>query len=576
MKCPTCGTENKSTNKACFRCGNVLNDSGYRPKGNVNSLWYNTADQKKVQAPPPFWADTKGKPTYEDSSDFIVLHDEQSNSNAAQDLVDSGAPIPDNKQKLEKLKGRREVHVIVPAQPKQRQQAPKTRRYKINWQRFALATVVILVLFAGATFGISALYKLAVSSFAQMFADKQGSTLTKDPRVDKILIDGETWHRITFYGKDGDMVLVTDPKRSLAIKNGKAELLLDDQAYISSDLTKDKVTVQLEATIIPQDNSQNTKITIPPYDIEVPLAPLKIVLPEESTTSTTDDSILVKVKVTPGSTHVLIGSSNVTDLVSSDGYASATVLLNPNGMNTIRIEVETPKHRKNDFDLKVERPIMEVPIQLDDKLVTSNSTSESSVLIKGSTTQGATITTNATLNGDISIKSGVFSFTAVLKRWGWNDITITAKAANGSTSSMTHRIYHKPLLADYSKKAWPLDYDTLMAASDKMIGNIYKIQGVVVKKYESDVSDYYLFNAGTLENAKQIVVEYTKEDGLKLNQYYQIFADVTGTYDNHPVLTARFVYALPMPADFATQPPTGTGSEATATPEATASAGSTN
>lgn len=572
MKCPICGTENKSTNKACFKCSHVLDDRGVQPKGNVNSLWYSTSERKTQQIPPPFWGDTKGKPTYEDKSDFIVLHDEASKSNAAQDLVDRGAPVPDNRQKLERLRGKREVQVVVPARPAPfvQSQQPR-RRFKIKWPRMIVSSLIIIMLFVGVGYGAFMLYKLVAGAASQLTADKQGAAAVLDPKVENVMIDGEAWHKITFYGKDGDVVLVADPKRSLPIKNGKAELMLNDQGYIPEDLVEDKVIVSLEALIISPDG-KNTKITINPYEIKVPLSPLKIVLPKEQEVTTNEDSILVKIKVTPGSNRVLIGETNVTDYVNKDGYVSTTVNLNPNGVNTILIVVETGKHRKNNYELKVTWPVMDVPIKLNDP---PTKTVDSTVTIEGGTTPGSTIETNAIVSGSISQpkSDGTFHFKVKLKRWGWNDISITSKAADGSSSTMVHRINHMPTLGSYTKDAQVLDYAYLCSAAENMVGRIFKIEGTIEKKLESDISDYYLFNVGTMNEPKMLAVEYSKEEGLKPNQYYSIFADVTGVLDNYPVLTARFVYEKDMPAGYSTSPDTSPSASATAsaTPEPTSS-----
>lgn len=560
MKCPTCGTENKSTNKACFRCGHVLDDTVLQPKGNANSLWYNSSERKIKPAPPPFWGDTKGKPTYAEDNDFIVLHDESSDSNAAQDLVERGAPVPDNRQKLERARGKREVNVIVPARPAPFVEAPRrARRYKVRLPRLVFVTIVILAVFAGLGYGAFTLYKAAVNAGSQLLAKRSGTATIQDPLVEKALIDGESWHRITFFGQDGDMVLVENPKRTLKIENGKAELMLDDQGYIPDNLSQDKVTVSLEAMIIAPDGKE-TKITIQPYDIEVPLAPLKIVLPQQQDMTTDSDSIVVKIKVTPGSTRVMIGSNNVTDNVSADGYVSQSVALDADKTNNIQISVETAKYRKNVYELKVDRPVMEVPIRLNADTLKQSGVNiyTNSVSIAGSTDPGVQITTDAKLggNGKISVKSsGIFSFTAVLQRWGNNDITITATAADGHTSKLVHTVYHAPEMGSYTKHAQVVDYSYLLSTVDKQIGRVYMIQGLVVKKLESDVSDYYLFNIGQPGETKLLAVEYTKEAGLQQNKYYQLFADVTGTVDNYPVLTVRFLNVLPMPSGYGTLPP---------------------
>lgn len=575
MKCPVCGTENKSTDKACYRCTHVFDDGAVRTKGNVNTLWYGKSERKAdANTPPPFWGDAKGKPVYDDKTDFIVLHDEASDENAAQDLVDRGAPVPDNRKKIGRLESGREVQVVVPARPRARvEQAARGRRVRIRWPRLILSTAVILVLCTGLGFGVYMAYKAAVGSISEYFAGRNQNDETKVPRVRKVMIDGNTWHEITFYGKEGEMVLVKDPKRSIPIQNGEAKLLLDDQSYIPEGLTEEKVIVSLEAVIISPDKPERA-VTIEPYEISVPLAPVKLVLPQEQAVTTNANSIFVKIKVTPGCESVYIGDVNVTDNVNSEGYASATIDdLEPNSVNTIRVIVKLAKHRDNVMELRVERPVMAVPVHLDDDI--EDETKESSIVVSGSTEAGAQITTDAKVKGDITVGTdGQFRFTAELKRWGWNDISITSTAADGRKATLTHRVNHTPTLEGYSKKAWPFgeDYDYLCASAENMIGTVYVLKGMIVEKLENDTSDYYLFNAGPPGQMKLVVVEYGKEEGLKPDQYYSLYADVSGVLENYPVLTVRYLYALDTPAGYGTAKPAGSATPgASATPEASAS-----
>lgn len=539
-----------------------------RPRGNVNSLWYNkTEERQSQQMPPPFWGDTKGSPTYEDKTDFIVLHDEASDSNAAQDLVDRGAPVPDNRQKLGWMRGKREVQVVVPARPAPRAYEPPPRRYRIRWPKLIFTTLLILVLFVGVGYGVFTLVRLASGSISDLVASKQAGSADQEPLVERVLINGEPWHRITFYGKDGEVVLVDNPRRSLPIQNGKAELMLNDESYITDDLTEDKVTVSLEAKIIPPEGKERL-VTIQPYSIDVPMAPLKIVLPAEQSVTTNEDSMLIKIKVTPGSKRVLIGGSNVTDKVNAEGFVSTTMAINPSGVNTILIVVETAKHRRNNFELKINRPVMDVPILLEKP--EDNSTSGNTIVISGSTQAGATITTDAPLSGKVTMEaSGLFRFTAKLKRWGWNTISITATSQSGLTSTMVHKVNRVPQLASYTGKAWKAldNFDYITTSAEALIGQVVKLEGMIVKKLESEVSDYYLFNIGQPGQTKLLVVEYSKEDGLKADQYYNIYADINGTLDGYPILTARFVYPVEMPAGYTAAP------ETAATPEPTATEG---
>jgi hypothetical protein len=562
MKCPTCGAPNKSTNKACYRCGSVLDDRSVQPRGNANSLWYNAAEKREKPVPPPFWGDTRSKPTYDDKSDFIVLHDEESNANAAQDLVDRGAPVPDNRQKLGWMSGRREIQVVVPASGKPRGEALGIKRYRIRWRRLVAVTAVILLLSAGVGYGVFLLYRAATGYASQLFAGSRANAAAKDPLVEKAVIDGATWHKVTFFGKDGDMVMLDDPKKSIPIVEGKAEIMLEDQGYIPEDLTEDSVTVSLVASVV-DPNGKVTKVNVPPYTIDVPLAPLKIILPKEQENITTDaDNILIKIKVTPGSKRVMIGDVNKTDAIDAEGYTSESIPLKASSMNTITIYVDTENYRKNTFELKVNRPTMYVPIELTNP---TTRTDAKTVKIAGSTVQGATININGK---DVTVKStGSFSYTAPLKAWGWNDIVITATSGNHS-STMTHRVYHTPTEPGYSMAAQVIDYNYLMDHTKAVMGRIYCIEGTVMNAIESDISDYYMFEVGEPGSLKYVVIENTTESEPKVGQCYRLFVDASGEkLESYPVLVLRNEKLMQE------KTPSTASPSPSSTPQATAGAG---
>ncbi len=550
MKCPVCGSENKATNTACLRCGAPLGQTPPKTAGSANALWNRPRTQKPIESPPPFWGDSAGTPSYENKADFVVLNDEKENVHLAQDLVDEGVPVPTNRQKLRRVKSGQEINVVVPPEPVRSRRPPKQRRYRVNWRRLVVSVLLILVVSAGVSYGGYMGYKAGIRVISQWFAKDRAEKQTETPLVEKVLIDGQIWHRITFFGKDGEQVLVDEPRRSLPIQDGKAVLLLDDDSYIPDDLSGSdtKKTIELKATIFSPNNQERT-ITVPPYTIDIPLSPLKIILPAEQGMETASNRVTVKVKVTPGS-RVIIGSDNATDRVNTEGLVSSTVGLEAKGMNTVKITVETKKHRRNVYELQVNHPVLDVPIVLGDDV--ESQTSDPTIAISGSTAPGATLTTDATLNGDINLdkSSGVFSFTAKLTLWGWNTITLTATDEGGKTSSLQCLVNHVPALESYTKKAWPMDYAHLAAATDTLLGQVYVCEGMVTKKLSNDESDYYQCNLGTADDPKTVVLEYSKEAGLKVGQYYKMYADVIGSKDGYPMLSARFVYEKDTPTSY--------------------------
>ena len=321
--------------------------------------------------------------------------------------------------------------------------------------------------------------------------------------------------------------------------------------------------MELKATIFSPNNRERT-VTVDPYTIDIPLSPLKLIEPKEQGAETSSNRVTIKVKVTPGS-RVIIGSNNATDRVNADGMVSSTVALEAKGMNFIKITVETKKHRRNAYELQVNRPVLAVPIVLSDDM--EDSTSDPTIEVSGSTAPGADVTTDATLSGGMNLdkSTGVFSFRAKLRLWGWNAISLTATDGSGKTSTLVCMVNHVPALEGYTKQAWPMDYAYLSASTESLLGQVYVCEGMVTEKLQDDETDRYLFNIGTSDDPKNIVLEYAKESTLKVGQYYKLYADVIGTQDGYPVLSARFAYEKDTPS--------GYGEAPTKSPESTDTSG---
>jgi len=79
-------------------------------------------------------------------------------------------------------------------------------------------------------------------------------------------------------------------------------------------------------------------------------------------------------------------------------------------------------------------------------------------------------------------------------------------------------------------------------AKEVNLDHVLACQKKFVNKMENEDGDYYLFNVGTEAAPKFLVLEYSKESGLKDGQAYKVFADVIGVVENYPALAARFVY----------------------------------
>ena len=248
------------------------------------------------------------------------------------------------------------------------------------------------------------------------------------------------------------------------------------------------VTVDLSASLFSTEGDE-TLLDVPSYSIPVPPSPLKIVYPTEPNIKVVYTQVLVKIKVAPGS-RVLVDGTNLTDIVDSDGYAQKYVNLNE-GKNEILVEVETYKHRKTEEIINVERPLLDVPIELTSPPSTHH---EDEVWIYGLVEEGAEIYVDtsriaakvnpkelvpATPENGYSTDMREFEFKYALTDFGWNDIEIVATAADGRKSSLIHRVERIPDHRSYTRQAWPLltNFDWLSTSTESAGRQDIRMQG---------------------------------------------------------------------------------------------------
>ena len=128
---------------------------------------------------------------------------------------------------------------------------------------------------------------------------------------------------------------------------------------------------------------------------------------------------------------------------------------------------------------------------------------------------GATITTDASLKdgGGIHINAdGEFYFTAILSQYGANVIGITSTTPDGRTATLAYRVEHEPNLDSYTRAAWAMDYNQLLASVSTRIGQVYLCQGKVTKKLDTPLGNQYLFDCGTT-SPQLLIIEYNGSSG---------------------------------------------------------------
>ena len=540
MKCSRCGSANRSDARVCYRCGQVLDPGTPEAPGSPQ-------DSQIRDTPAAVWAPPPKKSKGRRVTPLLALRDDEDPDQPEAD--EAGAPPPPRAglDRLRTLRSGQDMHVVMLNTPKPHL-TPKQQRHRAYARRRIIASVILLALLAGIGYGGTRLFLLARSAYRDWRAERIAASLPKAPLVERVMLDGALWHKITFYGEDGERVMLTDPQESKAILNGTAEFFIEDSYFLSQkDEDERQITVSLKAVLYATDGTQ-TDLSVDEYTITLPDSPLKVISPAQQDTTTNENRIPIKLKTTPGS-RVLINGDNVSDYLDTSGYLSLSVKLDPIGTNNIDIVIETPGHYQTQYTLRVNRP--EIPITFTLDTEPPANTYDDSLQFTGQIEPGTSIETDAKLSGDadsITVGAdGSFDFTVAFSRYGENLITLNLSTPDGRTAQVVYSINRTPKKNTYSSKAWAIDYSYLSSSTNALIGKVYMCQGTVVSKLDVEGESYYEFNVGTSEAPQIIIIEYTTDQflgytsikELQVGTVYTLFADVIGTYNDYPLLVAR-------------------------------------
>ena len=136
--------------------------------------------------------------------------------------------------------------------------------------------------------------------------------------------------------------------------------------------------------------------------------------------------------------------------------------------------------------LQVYSPEQEVAIELTEP---PTETQASELRIDGVTEPGATVTLDSSMplliDKIIVDKEGRFYLKTKLSDFGENPIILYATMPDGRSTTLIHVIHRLPLEGAYTSKAWVLDYKALSSSANKMIGQIYHLEGYLVERIDS-------------------------------------------------------------------------------------------
>lgn len=378
---------------------------------------------------------------------------------------------------------------------------------------------------------------------------------TGQAKVYSCVVDGSQMHLVSFEVDDGN-VFIDALNESFPVINGRADVYIDDSEWFDSEPANDATASVVLEPVLTKLNGEVTVLDTIEYEVEVPASPLELIQPASGYEEVLISLYTLQMRVQPGS-RVTVNGNDMSDFIDKRGYLSVNQTVEPIGDNVINVSVLTPSHKETRAQITLYRPVFDIPLELD--INTIDTTSTSSVTISGTFEPGATVTVSpAAVSSEIDNVNGTFRFEMNLTRIGDNKITITASAPGKEDSVITHNVYYLPTEAEYSAKAWKMDYSALLNYYEVWAGRIFLSQGEVVEilpepTAEPDATEapasadtavsnqMLLLDVGDdkeqlvyIENYSSVVVEAGKS--------YKMFADVVGLKSGYPYLIARYVY----------------------------------
>ncbi len=509
MHCPACGTQNHSHHHFCILCGASLKTTSNMEE----KAQERTIVRKELLRREKDWSQEFG--LYNDSSLF-----------------------PDPSSAISPSSNRYNISEQLPLRRYRKEKKDYRRR---KW-RIYVSTFIWLALVCFAIYGTMVVLSYIKELFPQPNPIPQRDGSSEKQRVEVYEDKDKKAHHIRFWVQDGEYIWIEETGQKYVLdKTGFADVLIEDSFWLkgSEEITSDVMRVEIKAFLY-KDGKQVSELTVPPFNVEVPLSPISLIHPDSFHVQTTENQCLLKLGVIPGS-RVFIGENEYTDLIDTEGHIELNIPIESSGVNTIPILVETKNYRINKKELIIERPAMEISLSID--LTLPKKTENSSVLVTGTTEPDAVLTTNVETIGGIKVdpNTGAFKFTAKLEHYGANTITITASKKNKVDSQLSYRIERVPNLSEYTRKAWKMDYQALLENPKPLQGKIFLCEGRIVKIMKQGEKTLFLFDVGTeVENI--IAMEYEGDMELTEGEAYRIFGDLDGTYEACPKIIARFLY----------------------------------
>lgn len=356
-------------------------------------------------------------------------------------------------------------------------------------------------------------------------------------------------HTVSIPGEEGARITIRELRTSSIVVNGVATFDIPDHFWYddTESYLQDTMTVKL-SPYITQENGQQRALPVIYYDVDIPISPIELDLPDSLYKEVSTALYNIVFYVREGST-VTINGNDYSDLVNTGGgRVSYNATVQPIGENRFDIEVHSQYCRKNTMTVVLYRAKQDIPLDLASDVPTSSSSANGNTTIRGTTLPGAVVKV-LTPHTDLDITNtaidGSFSFVTRFDTIGNNTVVITADYPGKQSTTVEHEIYWVPNIDVYSRKAWDLStqYTDLVDNIElrKSKSQIYVAKGTVTS-IDTKKPQRAFMNIGTEESPVHVYLENASKTVWEEGKSYRIYGDAFGMYDSKPWLIVRYTY----------------------------------
>ena len=360
------------------------------------------------------------------------------------------------------------------------------------------------------------------------------------------MTDLRSGHSVVFYGKDGDQIYLPEMDRSLTISGGVARMDIADSDWFGPSVNDIEYADVTLSPLLISEVGTKTRLPLLNFQVEVPESPLVVSSPATERKEVVTSVYPLVLNVVPGST-VFVNGENVTAAIDRSGLLSTNISVEPIGDNLVTLIVRTPSHRETRKELHIIRPAFDINLELDTTV--SDKSPSRTMAITGKAEPGATISVDTDYmedSLDVDMITGRFSFIAKFTTVGENIVRFRASKPGKQDAVISFPVNYLPSLAEYSAKAWAMDYSQLKLMFEQWNGRVFQCRGELVDAFTDDEKSYLVMDVGDETEQQLIILENRSATASPtLGRRYVAYADVSGQHmyrsQYYPKLIARYL-----------------------------------